>query len=389
MSDEQNDLEETERIRRDLIERRQRSPLASSDLLSTGSTLVNLAMTGRAKGGLVKGCYYLFVGDSDSGKTWIGMSCFAEANINPNFADYRFIFDQPEHGAQMDWEAYFGEGIKERIEPPSGTAEDPEYSQTTEQLYFNLDNAIKDGRPFIYLLDSVDTLDSEASEAKFQERKKAYEKGKDKPEEDTEEEDNGKVTARTIAKPKGTYDTDKPKIHSQRLRRVVSDIARDKSIVVFVNQSRDNVGGGPFEPSKTRSGGNALVFWATAQIWTSIRQKIKDEIEKKNREIGTKVQVKIKRTRSLGRSETVLPTILHGHGIDDIGDCIDYLVEENHWKKAKGGIIQATEWEVAKRRTDLIKFAEEGELERDLRSIVQTRWNEIANAMTPERKSRY
>ena len=71
------------------------------DLLSTGSTLLNLACSENPFGGFLKGKYYLLVGDSDSGKTFLSMSCFAEAMIQKPFKNYRLIYDYVEDGMLM------------------------------------------------------------------------------------------------------------------------------------------------------------------------------------------------------------------------------------------------------------------------------------------------
>ena len=87
--------------------------------LSTGSTMLNLAMTGSARKGFRTGHYYLFVGDSRSGKTWFCLSCLAEASIDKRFNDYRFIYDNRERGALMDIAYFFGRKAAERIESPT------------------------------------------------------------------------------------------------------------------------------------------------------------------------------------------------------------------------------------------------------------------------------
>ncbi|RKZ05953.1 hypothetical protein DRQ25_15030, partial [Candidatus Fermentibacteria bacterium] len=223
---------------------KRRDVIPDKDLLKTGSTVLDLAMSGRAAGGIPKGKYIWMVGDSSSGKTFLMLTCLAEASINPAFDDYRFIYDNAEDGALMDLERYFGTRMAERLEPPAGTTEAPEYSAEIEDLYFNLDDALAaaeapGGQPFIYLLDSMDALDSKYAEAKFQESKKAARKG---------------------TKAKGDYGDGKAKMNSTRIRRVVSRLTATGSILIILSQTRDNVGGGLFDPQQTSAGGRALKF---------------------------------------------------------------------------------------------------------------------------------
>ena len=128
-------------------------PIQSSDWLSTGSALLNLSCSGNAKGGFAKGKYHFIVGDSASGKTWLSLTCLAEAAMNPEFDNYRFIYDNAEDGALMDIQKFFGAKVAERIESPM-IDEDGllDYSSTIEEFYFNVDDAIQEQKPFIYIL---------------------------------------------------------------------------------------------------------------------------------------------------------------------------------------------------------------------------------------------
>ena len=131
------------------MERVEHSFDPDKDLLHTGSTMLNLMLSGRPDGGYVRGRYFYFVGDSSSGKTWFTLAALAEAANNPAFDDYRLIYDDVEGGALMDKERYFGNKLAQRIEAPSGTRDNPEHSDTVESFYFNLDDAFKRREPFI------------------------------------------------------------------------------------------------------------------------------------------------------------------------------------------------------------------------------------------------
>jgi hypothetical protein len=71
-------------IARDVLTVRRSRPTGEG-ALSTGSTLLNLACSDRPDAGYFKGAYYYLVGDSQAGKTWLLLSCFAEACRNPQF----------------------------------------------------------------------------------------------------------------------------------------------------------------------------------------------------------------------------------------------------------------------------------------------------------------
>lgn len=341
--------------------------------LSTGSTLLNMANTGKPRVGFYAGHYYYLVGDSSSGKTFLALTCFAEACKNPNFDDYRLIFDNAEDGALMDFSRFFGSKMAERVEPPRKDKEDnPIYSETIEDLYYNLDDAKKIGKPIIYVLDSMDALSSDEEQKKFQEKKKAYRK---------------KVDEGKVEKISGTYGDGKAKINSSGTRQIMSFLRKSKSIVIFISQTRDNFEKFSYEKN-TRGGGRALTFYATLEMWSSQAGHIKKSYKDVEREQGIYSLVKVKKNRVNGRNRTVKIPIYHDFGIDDLGGCVDYLLLEKHWTKVKGK-IKAKELDFVGNREQIIKHVEENELERDLQDLVAEVWNEIEAAISVERKSRY
>lgn len=339
-------------------------------LLGTGSTILNLACSGHIEGGFLKGTYCLLIGDSDSGKTWLSLSCMAEACLREDFDDYHLIFDGPEHGALMDIAHYFGQGLADRLEPP-GREEDgsPMFSTTVEDFYFFLDDLIKAGKKFIYVLDSMDVLSSEAEGKKFKEDKTAIRKGKD---------------------PKGSYGDNKAKINSSRLRRVVGQLPAMGSVLLIVNQTRDAIDAGLFAPKKTRSGGWALEFYSTITLWSTVGGQIKKTVRKKERQVGILSKVKIKRTRVTGRKYTVTIPIYHDHGIDDVGSCVDYLVGEGVWKNT-GGVITVTGLGPTFKgdMDEVVAHIEKADLVPDLQAMVGKTWSEIEKLSTVKRKNRY
>ena len=68
----------TEKLKKELT--REREPAAPPvEFLSTGCTLLNLACAGSRRGGFTVGHFTYLVGDSTSGKTFLALTCLAEA----------------------------------------------------------------------------------------------------------------------------------------------------------------------------------------------------------------------------------------------------------------------------------------------------------------------
>jgi len=346
-----------------------------SELLGTGSTLLNLAISGKPDGGIPAGKYVFFVGDSASGKTFLALTVFAESQLNEKFKDYRLIFDNAEDGALMDIERFFGAKVADKLKPPAHDEEgDPVYSTTIEEFYFNLDDALnradKDGKPFIYVLDSMDALSSEYEGKKFDEKKTAVRKNKEA---------------------KGDYGDGKAKVNSRYIRRAAARIRETGSILIVICQTRDNIDAGMFEPQQTRSGGRALKFYAAVEIWTSIAGKLKKTVHGKDRQIGITAKLDVKKNRITGKEWSVKVPVHWSSGIDDVGSMLDFLLEEKQWPKNKDGVIDGEgDFKGCKGyRENVIQFIEENDLEGDVRELVADVWAAVEKACAVERKQRY
>lgn len=346
--------------------------------LSSGSTLLNLALTGHANVGFLPGHYYFLVGDSDSGKTFLSMTCMAEATIDPAFKDHRLIYDNVEDGMLMDCDRLFNEQMADRLEPPKAHKQEPAFSSTIEEFYYNVDDALGDGRPFIYILDSMDALDSESAGKKFDQRKKAFTRQQARARgEDVE----GKADEDKIA---GSYGDGKAKMNSENLRKVMSRLRKTQSILIVISQTRDNLGG----YGRTRAGGRALRFYATCELWSSVAQKLYKDVNGIKREIGTRVELQGRKNRVTGRNATVELDIYPSSGIDDVGACVDYLVEEGHWTKSKM-TIDAKGLGISGTREKVIRLIEKRGLEEKLRASCAECWHGVLEACSVQRKSRY
>jgi recombination protein RecA len=349
-------------------------PIPASDFVSFGVTTLNLAVAGRTSGGLPKGKYLYFVGDSSSGKTWFSLGVAAELARNKHFDDYRIIYDASENGALMDIPAYFGDRLAGRLEPPRGTRDNPQYSRMVEEMYYNLDAALDEG-PCLYIEDSFDALLAEADDEKFGEARSAFEKTL----EDGKERDLS-----------GSYGTAKAKTHSNNINRVVQRLQETGSILVGVSQTRDKIGGMGYGPQKTRAGGKALRFYAHVEIWTSVRGPIKVTKLGKEREVGNLLQLDVQKNRITGWEGKIEVPFLRKLGLDDLGCCVDFLVGEKHWKKAdKGSKITAPEFRFEGTRDALLAKIEGEDAERELQLLVGDVWRKIEEACLPGRKPRY
>lgn len=360
-------LKEIENMKLQMVKKVPKIKSAAKDFVSSGSTMVNMGCTGKPNAAFAKGGYYLFVGDSTSGKTFICHCVLAEAANNPNFDDYDLIYDDVENGALMDVEYFYGKKLARRIKAPAYDKDKyPIYSSTVEDMYYGLDDAFKRGRPFIWIEDSMDSLSSKAAEEKFEKQKLAYRKGRKEP---------------------GSYGDGKAKINSEKLRQIINKLKKTGSILIIVCQTRDLFESFGFE-TKTRSGGHALKFYANLELWTSVAKTLKKKIKDVTHEQGIICKVQIKKNRVTGKRRSALLPIYHSHGVDDIGSCVDWLIAQNHWKKSNG-LINAKELDIKASYENLISEIEEQELELELKCVVKKVWDNIEEAIKVKRKRKY
>jgi len=349
-----------EEIRKQLMATTARAKYPPGKMLGSGSTLLNLACSGHWQGGWLPGSYVFIVGDSQSGKTFFALTCFAEACQNKAFDKYQLIYNGTEHGAKMDFTQFFGKQMAARVALRN--------SQTIEEFYDDLDETCADDRPFLYVQDSMDGLTSAYEIEKAAEGRTARVKGR---------------------KPKGDYGDGKAKINSRNLRRIMGHLAATGSILIIINQTRDNIDAGLFDAKKTRAGGHALKFYADIEIWTSVSTAIKRTYKEKDVKIGGLIRANVKKNRLNGRERSVLVPIYYDHGFDDVGGCIDWLVEWKHWQRNKAGTIRAVEFGVELSREKLVAHVEEDALQNELSTLVATVWHAIEGAVSVKREKRY
>ena len=285
----------------------------SENYLSSGLTLLNLATTNNPDCFVEKGTYDLFVGQSGSGKSFLATQILAEAANNPNFDGYELIYDDVEHGCLFDIEQMFGKKLAKRLRAPrqdeSGA---PICSSTVEDFFFNIDDFQDAKKPFVYVLDSMDSLTSSSSDVKFEENKAQRRADLDKGRETTQLTQG--------------YGDGKAKQISGNLRRVVKRLPDTGSILIIICQVRENITG--YGPKFVRSGGQALKFFAHEEFWLYNIKPLTRMMDKKERQYGHLTRIDLVKNRITGMKSSVEFPILIGAGIADADSCLDWLCEE-------------------------------------------------------------
>ena len=332
--------------------------------LSLGVPLLNLAVSGDWRRGIMAGTYVFYVGDSSSGKTLATLTLLAEAANNPEFDDYELWHIDAEVGNHFDFERFFGKKAADRIQV---LRPEPCKPMLLEFVYDWIEAKLKAGKKLIVIIDSMDTLSSEQKEKQIAEDAKNRAEGKEID---------------------GNYGDGKAKINSQRLPRILSMIEDSGSIVLSISQIRDNLKAGLYGPQKTRGGGHAIKFGGSVEIWTTPGDKLQKEVNGKKRVIGINPTFKIEKNRVNGRQRSVSIPIMPDFGMDATGAAVDFLVLEKKWA-ASSGRITSTLYDKTYSREDLIRKIEDDGREQELFEAMQACWDDIESQLTVTRKKRY
>jgi len=338
-------------------------PAARDDLIPSGSTMLNLALSDDPFGGYQKGSLVNIVGDSSAGKTTLVLNCFAEVLHNKKLSNYYNVYyDEPERKLQIRIGDLYGSIENKMIFVHDKFFADADYYRVEDFHSFILGKA---KHPYIYGLDSLDACTSKQEIAKA---KEALAKGD---------------------KAKGSYGgADKAKIIGQVLRQIMSKHEKTDSLLMIVSQMKWKIDVA-FGERRTRAGGEALRYHAMHEFWLHV----KNHITRKGREVGVQTKIRFKKNHLTGRLWEVEFPIYYDYGIDDTTSIIDWLIEEGFWKyTGKKGISKIdTGGDFPNHSKEkLIDHIEEDEEKIiELKMVAGECWNKIIEETSTKRKPRY
>lgn len=343
-------------------EDRVRREFSVDDLVPSGSTMLNLACSDNPHGAYLLGSIVSIPGASSAGKTILGLTCLAECAMLDRFADYDLIHDDAEHRLNFDIPYLFGNRVADRIVKPK-----LKDSNTIQDFESNVMLSLKGGKPFVYVLDSFDSLSSEEELEKEYKRALAAAKSAD-----------------AAAKVAGSFGAEKAKIIGQTLRIINTGLESSRSLLIILQQRRQKMNAPAFSDPWTTAGGEAPYYYSNHQLWMD---KV-GQIKKRDLIVGTETRVRLKKNSITGKLRNAEFEIYNDYGIDDTGSVVDYLLKEGHWTK-KGHDIQAEELNLSLSREKLIHAIEEAGLQTKLAKIAGRVWSSIENEVLTKRVKKY
>jgi recombination protein RecA len=267
------------------------SPTDVTGWISTGSSMLDLAISNKAYGGIAVGKITEINGLEGSGKSLIGAHILAETQKQGGIAVY------------IDTESAVSTEFLEAIGIDS-TKMLYVQLETVEEIFEAIENIITKIRESDQDRLVTIMVDSLAAASTKVEREADFEK-------------DGWATSKAI-------------IISKAMRKITQMVARQQVALIFTNQLRQKLGvmfGDPW----TTSGGKALPFHASTRIRLKNGGQIKDT---KNHTIGMKVKAQIIKNRLGPPLRTAEFQLYFDRGIDDFGGWLSVLKEHKLLKQA-------------------------------------------------------
>jgi len=267
------------------------TPTDIKEFISTGSTMLDLAIANKPNGGIAVGRITEINGLESSGKSLIGAHILAETQKKGGVA----VYIDTENAVSEEFLKVLGIDTAQLLYLQLQTVE--EIFQAIEEIVLKVREAEKDRLVTIL----VDSLAAASTQVEI----------------DADFEKDGWATSKAI-------------IISKAMRKITQLIGRQRIALVFTNQLRTKLGvmfGDPW----TTSGGKALPFHASTRIRLKNKGRITDT--KKN-VLGMTIQAQVVKNR-LG------PPLRHAEfplyfesGIDDVGSWLEVMKKHKLVKSA-------------------------------------------------------
>ncbi len=120
------------------------------------------------------------------------------------------------------------------------------------------------------------------------------------------------------------------RLMSQALRKLTPVVHKSKTILIFINQIRQNINAMPYANKEVTTGGNALKFYSSLRIEVRRIASIKRE----ERHIGNRVSIRIVKNKVAPPFKTVELDLIFSEGISRELELLDLALQNNVIKQS-------------------------------------------------------
>ena len=270
------------------------APTDLTEWVSTGSTLLDLAIANRPNGGLPVGRIVEVTGLEASGKSLIMAHVLANTQKKGGLA----VYIDTENALSEEFLRAVGVNVNDMLYLPLETIED--IFEAMENIIETVRKSSKD-RLVTIVVDSVAAATT-------------------KIEQEADYDKDGWATAKAI-------------IMSKALRKITNIIGKEKILVCFTNQLREKLGV-MFGDKYTTSGGKALPFHASCRIRLKGLGKLKSGSGKTEQTIGVSTEAQVVKNRMGPPFKKATFDIYFDSGIDDANSWLTVLKDYDMIKQA-------------------------------------------------------
>jgi len=276
-------------------------PSTVKDWVSTGSSLLNLAISNKKNGGLPCGRITELAGLESSGKSLVAAYALKSTQDSGGVA----VLIDTESAISKEFLGVIGVDLKKLMYIPLQTIED--IFQAMETIICNVRKQNKD-RLVTIIVDSLAAASTK-----------------------DEIEDTYDLTG---------FATKKAILLSKAFRKITYLISDQKICVLITNQLREKVGVMTIgdDNKYTSAGGKALGYHASVRIRLKSVGQIRDA---KKETIGIQTQAKIMKNRLGPPYRKAQFNLFFDRGIDDVSSWIDFMSERGLLKNAKASVVSA------------------------------------------------
>ena len=281
------------------------APQTRIETISTGSILIDQAL---GVGGLPVGRVIEIYGPEASGKSTLALHIIAQAQKKGGIC----AFIDAEHAMDSEYTANLGININDLI------ISQPDYG---EQALDITEMLIRSGAVDVIVIDSVAALVPKA-------------------------ELEGEMGDSHMGL--------QARLMSQALRKLTPIVHKSKTVLIFINQVRQNISSMAWGPKETTTGGRALKFYASIRL--DIRRVA--SLKRGDEHIGNRVAIKVVKNKVAPPFKRVELDLIFGKGISQELDLLDAALQYGLVKKS-GAWFALEGQNFAQGREQVLKYFQE------------------------------